>query len=240
VSFGYWGRSGLTAERFVPDPYAGGGARMYRTGDRVRVVGDALDYLGREDGQRKLRGYRIELGEVEAALAEVPGVLAAAALITADGQSLVAAFTHEPGVTVAGVRDALTDRLPAHLVPTILKPVDELPRTPGGKVDRAAIEATPAPLAEEDGLSGPIEELIAEVWSEVLAVAAVGPASNFFSLGGHSLLAIRLVARVKQRLRLRLPIGAVFEHGSLRELARHIEGIMRAELARRTGEERQP
>jgi amino acid adenylation domain-containing protein len=237
VALGYLDRPGLTAHSFVPDIFANDGSRMYRTGDRVRRVDGVLEYRGRKDFQVKVRGYRIELGEVESVLATIPGVRSAVAVVVGDGQTLAAAYTHAPGTTVEQVRTHAAALLPAYLVPTVLRPVDALPLTPNGKVDRAALTerlATRPDTGADATLNGPIEKLIASVWTEILGVESVSPHDSFFSLGGHSLLAIRLVARVKQTLSLRLPIAAVFEHATLRDLAAHIGDLIRRELAGRS------
>jgi amino acid adenylation domain-containing protein len=234
---GYWRKPAETEARFGPDIWAGSG-RVYRTGDLVRRIGGALQFCGRADDQVKVRGYRIELGEIEAVLAGVPEVTGAAAAVTPDGESIVAVVTTATGLQAETVRARAAEILPGFMVPAVLAVVETIPRTGSGKVDRAAVAETfgrtIAPQTDAQ-LDGPIEKLIADVWSEVLRLDSVGPFDNFFTLGGHSLLAIRLVARVKQQLGLKVPISAVFQHTTLRELAGHIAGLMRAELAGRAG-----
>jgi amino acid adenylation domain-containing protein len=236
---GYRNNPEETTARFVPDTVSGSG-RMYRTGDLARRVAGALQFRGRLDSQVKVRGYRIELGEIDAVLAAVPGVTGAAATVTQDGETIAAVFTTSTGVSAPTVLARAAEFLPAFMVPSVLRAVEAIPRTGSGKVDRPAIaeslgrDATPvAATGAGAQLDGPIERLIADVWSEVLRLDSVGPYDNFFTLGGHSLLAIRLVARVKQQLSLKVPISAVFRHTTLRELAAHIAGLMRAELAGR-------
>ncbi|MFE9462484.1 amino acid adenylation domain-containing protein [Streptomyces virginiae] len=202
---GYHGRPGLTAGRFVADPFAPEpGARMYRTGDVVRRSGTyaPLEFVGRTDHQVKVRGFRVEPGEIEQVLAGYPGVAAAvvvayegrlAAYVTGSGS---AADAPDPAV----LRAHLAERLPEHMVPSTVTPLDALPLTAGGKVDRAALpepraEAA-APPAARRAPRTPAEQLIAAVWADVLGVPGVGADDNFFHLGGDSLTAVRVVGRV--------------------------------------------
>ncbi|HEU0012282.1 MAG TPA: amino acid adenylation domain-containing protein, partial [Longimicrobium sp.] len=195
VARGYHGRPGLTAERFVPDPYgAEPGARMYRTGDRVRWRGDGqLEFLGRLDEQVKIRGFRVEPGEVAALLAGRPGVADALVLARdgAGGRRLVAyvvaaegAEAPRPGV----LRDELKRRLPDYMVPSAIVVMDDFPRTPNGKVDRAALpEPEPPAAAGQAPPQGELERAMAAVWQELLSLPGVGVHDNFFEVGGHSL-----------------------------------------------------
>ncbi|MDQ3982113.1 MAG: amino acid adenylation domain-containing protein, partial [Actinomycetota bacterium] len=196
VARGYLGRPDLTAERFLPDPFSSEpGARMYRSGDRARYRKDgALDFLGRADEQVKVRGYRIEPAEVQAALRRHPSVEEAVVAPASDasGRILVAYLTGAPVPSVSELRAFLAERLPAHMIPAAFVPLDELPLTPAGKVDRAALPA-PGPQRPDlgHGYEEPVtetEKLLAEIWSEVLGVERVGRTDNFFDLGGHSLL----------------------------------------------------
>jgi acyl carrier protein len=212
---------------------------LYATGDKVRWRHDGqLEFLGRDDDQVKVRGFRVELGEVEAALLGCPGIRAAAATVHRDASgtaTLVGYHVSDPGTQPADVTAWLAGRLPDHMVPTALVPLAELPLTASGKVNR---DALPEPgIATTDDLgyvapSGPIEELIAGVWAEVLNLDRVGATDNFFDLGGHSLLAIRVVARVKKRMKLTLPTTVVFERPRLRDLAGYIETAIQQQLAR--------
>ncbi|WP_189978574.1 non-ribosomal peptide synthetase [Streptomyces termitum] len=203
LASGYHGRPGLTAGRFVADPFAPEpGARMYRTGDLVRRSGpDApLEFVGRTDHQVKIRGFRIEPGEIEQLLAAHPAV--SAAVVTARDDRLAAYVTAPAGAPApdpAALRAHLADRLPEHMVPATVTPLDTLPLTPGGKVDRAALpapQAAPAPSAARRPPRTPAEQLIAAVWADVLGVPEVGAEDNFFHLGGDSLTAVRVVGRV--------------------------------------------
>ncbi len=229
VGRGYRRRPGLTAERFVADLDSDDGTRMYRTGDRCRQLPDGrLEFLGRVDSQVKVRGHRMELGEIESVVGAHPAVAETAVLVhEEDGQLLVAYYRPSAPVDAAALREWTARSLPGYMVPGAFVAVDRFPRTNSGKLDRAALPAptlTPAPQVPS-GVSptGPVEELIARVWSEVLRQPSISAEDNFFKLGGHSLLAIKLVSRVRAELGLSLPIRAVYENPRLRDLARAIE-----------------
>ncbi|MET0395502.1 MAG: amino acid adenylation domain-containing protein, partial [Longimicrobiaceae bacterium] len=222
---GYAGRPGLTAERWVPDALSGeAGARLYRTGDRVRwLVSGALDWLGRTDEQVKLRGFRVEPGEVEAALLAHPAVREAAVAVRGEGgDARLVGWVVPAGESLDpdDVRRHLGERLPAHMAPSALVVLDALPRTPGGKLDRRALPAPDAP-GRTDAAQRPRgveEQVLAGIWATVLGVEP-GPHDDFFALGGHSLLAARVVARVRQALGVELPLRAVFDAPTLQGLA---------------------
>ncbi|GAA4523535.1 non-ribosomal peptide synthetase [Amycolatopsis samaneae] len=201
---GYLDRPGGTAERFVADPFGGPGERMYRTGDLARwVPGRGVEYLGRADGQVKIRGYRVEIGEVEAALAAVPGVAAAAAVVRTDaGRArlvgyVVSAAAGEP-VSPESVRDALADWLPEHLIPAAVLVLGELPLTVNGKLDRAAL---PAPKVEGGGRAASTdrERLLCDAVAEVFGLDEIGVDDDFFALGGDSITAISVSSRLRAR-----------------------------------------
>jgi amino acid adenylation domain-containing protein/non-ribosomal peptide synthase protein (TIGR01720 family) len=226
---GYWKRPDLTAERFLPDPFAGRpGARLYRSGDMTRLLPDGnVEFLGRMDHQVKIRGFRIELPEIEAALAAHPSIAEAVVAAREDagkGKRLVAYVVTEPGAGVAAkeLRAFLKERLPDFMVPAAFAFLDALPRMPNGKVDRGALPAPDAGAPSADETRVParnaIEELLAEVWSKVLGVAEVGVHDNFFDLGGDSLLSIQVVARANQK-GLGLTPRQLFQHQTLAELA---------------------
>ncbi|GAA2933308.1 amino acid adenylation domain-containing protein [Kitasatospora cinereorecta] len=239
VGRGYRGRPGLTAERFVADPTGGPGERMYRTGDRCRMLPDGrLAYLGRADGQVKLRGHRIEPAETEAALTRQDGVAEAAVILGADAGGTACLIAYHRGGDPEVLRAALTAEMPSYMVPSAFVPVDRFATTPSGKLDRSALPpslpaapAEPGPAAAQDDGAAPAgraEELIARVWAQVLGRSSIGPDDNFFKLGGHSLLAIKLVSRVRAELSLSLPVKAVYAHPRLRDLAAHIGELMAA------------
>ncbi|HEU0301738.1 MAG TPA: MupA/Atu3671 family FMN-dependent luciferase-like monooxygenase, partial [Longimicrobium sp.] len=200
VARGYLGRPGLTAERFVPDPFSGDpGARLYRTGDLARRRTDGrLEFLGRLDHQVKLRGHRIELGEVEAALRAHPAVRDAVAAARGEGAAsrLVAFYVPAAGVPApdeGALRAALQDALPEYMVPAAFVALEALPLTPNGKIDRKALPADdrPRPKSEFRPPESGMERAVAEVWREVLRVERVGVDDNFFELGGTSLLVVQ-------------------------------------------------
>ncbi|MDG9720247.1 non-ribosomal peptide synthase/polyketide synthase [Streptomyces sp. DH24] len=227
---GYLDQPALTAGRFVADPFGPPGARMYRTGDRVRWNTEGnLVFVGRADEQVKVRGFRIELGEIEAVLARRPGVRQAVAVVRTDrpgDQRLVAYAVPERGVTLdtAGLRDALAAVLPDYQVPSAVVVLDELPLTPNRKVDRAAL---PAPVDRRRAGTAPrddVERILCELFGEVLGRSEVSVEDGFFDLGGHSLLATRLIGRVREVLGVRLGIRTLFEAPTVAELARRVGG----------------
>ncbi|MFI9392710.1 non-ribosomal peptide synthase/polyketide synthase [Streptomyces bauhiniae] len=195
---GYHRRPALTADRFVADPYGPPGTRMYRTGDLVsRRADGTLDYLGRTDRQVKLRGNRIEPGEIEAALTRHPAV-ARGAVVVRDHR-LVAYAVPAPGATVdpAELRAALAGALPAPLVPEAYVVLDDLPLTPSGKLDQAALRAPEAERAVRREPSGPVEHTLTGIFAAVLGIADVGPDDDFFRLGGDSISSIGVAARAR-------------------------------------------
>ena len=228
VARGYLGRPGLTAERFVPDPFGGeAGARLYRTGDRVRWSADgSLEFLGRADFQLKVRGFRIEPGEIEARLCEHPAVRETVVLARAESpgdQRLVAYWAGETEVEAEALRLHLLERLPEYMVPAAYVHLDAFPLTPSGKVDRRALPTPQGDAYARRGYEAPSEEgeqALAEVWSEVLGVERVGRWDHFFELGGHSLLAVRVISRVRQMLGAEVGIGDLFERPVLTDFAR--------------------
>jgi amino acid adenylation domain-containing protein len=238
---GYLRRPELTAERFIPDPFAADpGERMYRTGDLARRRPDGvLEYLGRLDHQVKIRGFRIELGEVEAALTSHPDVESAVALARQDrpGDQRLVAYVVGRGdqATAAELRCALRGRLPEVMIPSAFVFLPALPLNPNGKVDRKAL---PAPDADRADLETafvpprtPLEQEIAAIWQAVLGVDRIGVYDSFWDLGGHSLLAMRLVSRIRDHFGVELSVRGIFEHPTLAGLAARIEQELRRETA---------
>ncbi|WEK28411.1 MAG: non-ribosomal peptide synthase/polyketide synthase [Candidatus Pseudomonas phytovorans] len=221
VARGYLKRDALSAERFLADPFSTeADARMYRSGDLVRWNADGtLDYLGRNDDQVKIRGVRVELGEIESVLAAQPGVADAVVLVR--GERLLAWFTEREPVAPDALRQAMQARLPVHLVPLAFTPLDGLPLTRHGKLDRKALpDPDPAQLARQayQAPQGAVETALALVWADMLQVERVGRHDNFFELGGHSLLAVNLTARLR-RQGLQVDVRTLFGQPSIAALA---------------------
>ncbi len=236
VAEGYAGAPGLTAHRFVPDPFTPGGGRLYRTGDRGRWLdGGALEFLGRMDEQVKIRGQRVEPGEIEGVLAKFSGVRAAVVMVRdrQAGEPVLTAWVHAPGpaVQVSALRDYLVRRLPAHMVPAEFVVVADWPLNASGKTDRLALLQMPAvtgsasggPVAGSGGGATATERELLHMWEQLLGVPRMGIGDDFFDLGGHSLLAARLVNRIRDAFGIALPLGAIFEHSTITALATLID-----------------
>ncbi|MGW5658706.1 non-ribosomal peptide synthase/polyketide synthase [Streptomyces sp. NPDC003758] len=226
---GYAGRPGLTASRFLPDPFGPPGTRMYRTGDLARWTADGrLDYLGRADDQVKVRGHRIEPGEIEAALLDLPDIGAAAVVAVPDahGHTRLAAYVvpapGAPRPVPADLRSALRRVLPDHMVPSSFTALDALPLTTSGKLDRRALPVPDLEVVERRrefvAPRTPDEETLAGIWTEVLGVSRVGVTDNFFELGGDSILSIQAVSRARAA-GLRIGSQDVFRHQTVADLA---------------------
>ncbi|HVF62094.1 MAG TPA: amino acid adenylation domain-containing protein, partial [Thermoanaerobaculia bacterium] len=232
---GYLHRPELTAEKFVPDPFAPApGARLYRTGDLARwLPAGELEFLGRIDHQVKVRGFRIELGEIETALAAHPAVRDVVVLAREDqpGDKRLVAHVASGGAALdlADLRAHLARRLPDYMVPAAFVVLDALPLTPNGKVDRKALSAPAAgPVERAAAPRTPAEELVAGIWADVLRRTDVGPEDDFFALGGHSLLATQVVSRVREVFGVELPLRKVFELPTVAGLAAELEARQRA------------
>ncbi|WP_272980709.1 non-ribosomal peptide synthetase [Nocardiopsis kunsanensis] len=238
VARGYLGRPGLTAERYVPDPFEGGGGRLYATGDRALIRCDGtIEFLGRIDSQVKIRGFRVELGEVEAALNSHGEVRESAVRAWPTGtveHRLVGYVVAHDGrmPSVDGLREHLVERLPDHMVPSAFVRLDALPLTTSRKLDRTAL---PHPAPEDFGPQGAeeprteVEEAVAECWSKVLGVPCVGLEEDFFSLGGHSLTATRLLTLLKDLFDLDVPLRLLFDENTVRGQAAALERIAEAQ-----------
>jgi amino acid adenylation domain-containing protein len=225
---GYLGRAGLTAERFVPNPF-GDGERLYRTGDLARWRADGeLEFLGRLDHQVKLRGYRIELGEVEAVLRRHADVKDAAVVVREErGEKRLVAYVE--GYSAAppdagGLRAHLKQSLPDYMMPAIFVALDALPLTPSGKLDRKALPALQgrSEIADCAPPRTPVEELLAGIWAEVLKVEKVDVNENFFDLGGHSILMMQVLHRAKRELDPTLNMVDLFKYPTINELAGYV------------------
>jgi acyl carrier protein len=240
VARGYLGAPALTAERFVPDPFAAGpGGRLYRTGDVVRWrPGGVLEFQGRRDGQVKVRGFRVELGEIEAALARHPQVREAVVVPWGSpaGDRRLAAYVAadaENAPDAAELRRHLAASLPEPMIPAAFMVLDRLPLTPNGKVDRRALpDPDPAAGRTREYLAPAtaIEESLSAACAEVLGLARVGMRDNFFELGGHSLLAVQLTSRLRDRYALEVPLQMVFDAPDLLDLAGRLVGQVMTEI----------
>ncbi|RKH16116.1 non-ribosomal peptide synthetase, partial [Corallococcus sp. CA047B] len=238
---GYLGQPGLTAERFVPDGFSEkAGARLYRTGDKVRWGRDGtLEYLGRMDFQVKVRGFRIELGEVEAALGAQPQVRDVVVVVREDApgdKRLVAYVVAQPNHTADAttLRGALKGRLPEYMVPSAFVTLPALPLNANGKVDRKALPKPEAGAERTHAYVAPrteTEEVLANLWAQVLGVKQVGIEDSFFELGGHSLLATQAVSRIRTAFNVELPLRALFEAPTVEELALKVDAARSAGLA---------
>ena len=235
---GYIGRPGLTAEKFVPSPFATepGSERLYKTGDLVRYLPDGnIDFIGRIDHQVKLRGFRIEPGEIEMALRQHPGVREAVVVVREDGpddKRLVAYLVGDQAGPLASteLRAWLRRTLPEYMVPAALVTMDGLPRMPSGKIDRQALPRPGPAHTSEKTYVAPENELqraIAEVWQEVIGVDQVGLHDNFFDLGGHSLLMTRVQSKLSTLLNTEVSMIDLFKYPTINSLAQHLHSEQR-------------
>ncbi|MCY1078721.1 non-ribosomal peptide synthetase [Archangium lansingense] len=234
VALGYLGRPELTSERFITDPFSTTpGARLYRTGDKVRWLADGtIEYLGRFDSQVKLRGFRIELGELESVLLQHASVRQAVALVREDapGDRRLVAYVTGTLSDVSELRAFLQQRLPEYMVPSAIVHLETLPLNPNGKVERKAL-----PVPEASALSRKVsrapsteaERALAAIWAEVLRVESVGAEEDFFSLGGHSLLATQVISRIRSSLGVELPLRTLFEAPTVAGLAERVQSASR-------------
>lgn len=228
---GYWQKPDLTAERFVPNPFsATPGSRLYRTGDLAcyRVNG-TLEFLGRVDNQVKIRGYRIELGEIEACInrcSQIDHSVVVAREFLGDTR-LIAYVTRTAGsiLTSEEIKRAIQMDLPDYMMPSAIVPLEAFPLTPNGKIDRQALPAPDSPQlgARAGNLRTPTEEIVADLWSTLLAVGRPGASDDFFELGGHSLLAMQVLSHVRTVFKTELPLRSLLEHPTVREFSAAID-----------------
>jgi len=220
---GYYGRSDLTSERFIANPYSdGSNSRMYRTGDLARYLPDGnIDYLGRVDHQVKLRGFRIELGEIETVLLQHPDLERVVVVVREErpgDRRLVAYMVHKAGrhIDVSLVRAHLERSVPGYMIPSAFVTLDALPMTENGKVNRRALPVPDWSRAEATTRTAPADQfelMLLRVWERALGVSKIGMDDNFFDLGGHSLLAVRLLAEVEKVVGRKVPLASLF-HGA--------------------------
>jgi acyl carrier protein len=230
VARGYWRRPELTAERFIDSPFRAGD-RLYRTGDLGRWLPDGrIDYQGRNDFQVKIRGFRIELGEIEAKLAALPGIKEAVVLAREDapGQKhLVAYFLQAADSDVPeadALRMSLLAQLPDYMVPSAFVRLDAWPLTSNNKLDRNALPAPEGGMLARGSVyvapRTPIEEVLVDIWCELLGVERIGVQDNFFDIGGHSLLAMRLISAIRDALGITVQLRVFFEAPTIEHLGR--------------------
>ncbi|WP_349335616.1 amino acid adenylation domain-containing protein [Delftia sp. DS1230] len=221
---GYLNRQGLTAERFIANPFAESGERLYRTGDLVRWSAQGeLEYLGRADQQVKIRGFRIELGEVQSQLLAQPEVREAVVLAK-DGARLIAYVSLRDAVDESQLKQRLGQVLPDYMVPSAIVVLEALPLTANGKVDRKSLPEPEMVSAQEyEAPQGELEETLAQIWAEVLGVERAGRKDNFFELGGHSMTLLEMQLQIGRQLSVQLPLKACFESPSLAALARLVQ-----------------
>ncbi|MBH3424329.1 non-ribosomal peptide synthetase [Pseudomonas gessardii] len=225
---GYLGRAGLTAERFVADPLGAAGARLYRTGDRVRWTADGvLEYLGRLDQQVKLRGFRVEPEEIQARLLAQAGIAQALVLIrdTAGGAQLIGYYTASGKLDEQDVKAALAAELPEYMVPAQLIRLDVMPLGPSGKVDRRALPEPVWQVREHVEPQTALQQQIAGIWRTVLGVPRIGLRDDFFALGGHSLLATQIISRTRQACDVELALRTLFEASELGDFVEQVRLI---------------
>jgi len=237
---GYLNRPDLTAERFIPNPFSDkAGARMYRSGDLVRYLPDGnLEFLGRIDQQVKIRGFRIELGEIESILRRQPSITDAVVTAhkTENGQQHLAAYVigrQKEALNSKALKEKLHEVLPEYMVPDVFVPLESFPLTPNGKINYRAL---PAPHFDASGEvkervlpRTPLESRLADIWKDVLGIAAVGVTDSFFDLGGHSLLAMKLLTAVEQKLNKDVNLVNFFQQPTIEHMAKLIEEEARFE-----------
>jgi amino acid adenylation domain-containing protein len=225
---GYLNRQQLSLERFIPHPFNERvEEQLYKTGDLARYLSDGnIEYLGRIDHQVKIRGFRIELGEIETALSSHPQIQQAVAIATADaaGNKRLVAYVVSENETLntQQLREFLQQQLPAYMVPSAFVILDTLPLTPNGKVDRKTLPAPNGEIERTQEYVAPrteIEQILANIWQELLLIEKVSIHDNFFELGGHSLLAVQLVAQIEKQFSLHLPLATLFQNSTIEQLA---------------------
>jgi amino acid adenylation domain-containing protein len=231
---GYLNRAGLTAEKFVPNPFSEkGGERLYRTGDVVRYREDGLlEFIGRNDQQVKIRGFRVEMGEIEAALHELPGVREALVVVRQDqpGEKALVAYVVAQGTSGKQLRALLRQKLPEYMVPAHFVELEQLPLTANGKIDRKALprpETSAKEQEEEVERQTAVEEMLANIWAELLGVERAGIHDNFFELGGHSLRAMQAVSRIRQVFGVEIPVRRLFERPTIAELSQSVSAELK-------------
>ncbi|MCB0746656.1 MAG: amino acid adenylation domain-containing protein, partial [Ignavibacteriae bacterium] len=233
VGRGYLNRADITAEKFIPDPFSSlNGERMYRTGDNARYLADGnIEFIGRKDFQVKLRGYRIELNEIDFAISQNKSVKDSIVVEINEekGNEFLAAYIikAENNITKEEILNDIQNKLPEFMIPKSIIFLDEFPLSPNGKIDRSKL-----PVPDSNKISSKYiapktstEELIANIWSDILKIDKVGRNSNFFELGGHSLMATQLISRLRETFKKEIPFSLVFESNDLKILANQVDNL---------------
>jgi len=234
VARGYHNRPGLSEEKFIKNPFSTeDNAKVYKTGDLARWLPDGnIEFLGRIDSQVKIRGFRIELGEIEAVLLIIPSVRQCVVTTHVDqhgNDRLVAYFVSDKNVGINSIRQFLNHQLPDYMVPAYFFQIEKIPTTANGKLDRKAL-----PSPEKNTIISPVQEeplnefqeIIHEIWSEVLPQNRISIHDNFFEIGGDSLIAIRMIVRINNALDLELPVNLVFEKPTITQISTHVEEVI--------------
>jgi amino acid adenylation domain-containing protein len=251
VSRGYLKRPSLTAQLFVPDPFANSGnpgGRLYRTGDRARFLEDGnVEFLGRRDYQIKIRGYRVELGEIEVVLLDYPAIREVIVVYREftnfPGEKRLAAYyvsSDNQTLSSSELRSFLRNRLPDYMLPNFFISLERLPLMQNGKVNRAALPDPQREGAETEGIKAPqseVEMILAEIWVDVLNLEKISVGENFFDLGGHSLLAAQMINHVNDVFQVAIPLRSLFEHPTLAGMAQVIEEQLLFEIENLADEE---
>ncbi|MDS0527391.1 amino acid adenylation domain-containing protein [Clostridium sp. SHJSY1] len=235
---GYLGRPALTAERFVANPYGSKGSRMYRTGDRVCWQPDGtLDYISRADHQIKIRGFRIELGEIEAVLAKHTDIQQVTVIVREDkpGDKRLVAYlvpASNNSLNLAELREYMGSCLPEYMVPSAFVEMNELPLTPNGKIDRKQLPAPDSStIVSNRAPRTPQEEILKDLFTEILGISNIGIDDSFFDLGGHSLLASTLMIRIRKAFGVELSIGKIFDTPTIAGLAKQLSSGKKAKIS---------
>ncbi|MBD2625733.1 non-ribosomal peptide synthetase [Trichormus variabilis] len=244
---GYLHQPELTAEKFISNSFNQNAAdRLYKTGDLVRYQADGtIEFLGRIDHQVKIRGFRIELGEIESGLNQHPDVEASIVIVREDkpgDQRLVAYIVSksQPEINIIELRSFLQEKLPTYMRPTAFVILDKLPLTPNGKVDRKALPVPDTSIGLEASFvppRTPTEQIVADIWADILGLEKVGIFNNFFELGGHSLLATQVISRLREAFKIDLPLRSFFENPTIKNLVERIEGILAVQQLQAVHEE---
>lgn len=233
LAAGYWNRPAMTEEKFIANPFVAH-SKMYQTGDLARINDQGIiEFLGRIDFQVKINGHRIELGEIEARIIEYTGITGVIVTVTETKEglkNLVAYFTSTSVIMLSNLQAYLAQKLPRYMVPTHYRSLDVFPLSPNGKVDRKALKGLETFVIDSSteyiAPKTEIEELVAEIWQEVMEIPKIGIHDNFLNLGGDSLRAIRIIARINETLDLDIALNQIFEWPTIGELANHITAVI--------------